>query len=291
MINSKRSICLAFVAALLFGSGLSTPSKQHRQRGTVRGSADRALTDDGDDITCRLSFFEFRYQNDVRLRNAHTCSPMVNGAFGDLEYEILIDDATVQAYSHHTQNGYDCIISVTKATIDERNARIILSPESEFTLLDPEQHKRRRKLAASIGSLRVLVIRITVKDKQCQYSASDLYRYVFSDSVSVKHQYQRCSFNKLIINPTEIGVMEVFVDLYSSSSSQEVINAASVQALSYLSSRGYGTYSSIRDFADLMIFVTPDLGPWLAYASVGGGTSVFNDRWGGYLATLMHETG
>lgn len=282
--------CSRHVVLLLLLLGSATADAD---RPRIRGSAARSLETPTTTLTCRLSLFEIAFmETSYHTSHAHTCSPMVNGEATDLEYKIDVDDTTADAFQQSVQDGVHCIVTVSNATIDEERARVVLSEDSVIQVVDPEEHRKRRHLAQKTGSINAMVVRIILSDRAPDFSKSQLYQYTFQNDVSLKNQYRRCSANKLTINPTGAGVIEVNVGMSSSASSHTVINAATTQALRYLSSRGYGSYSSLNAYADLVLFVTPQMGSsWMAYASLGGGTSVFNNRWGGYVATVMHETG
>ena len=87
-------------------------------------------------------------------------------------------------------------------------------------------------------------------------------------------------------------MIDVRVDLPSSvGNHQTVVNAAAEAATRYLYDNNYGSYAQIRDYADMVLYIVPNMGNWLAYGSVGGGVSVYNGQWGGFISSIMHETG
>lgn len=49
--------------------------------------------------------------------------------------------------------------------------------------------------------------------------------------------------------------------------------------------------SPVLSLKMISLYVTPKMGDWMAYASVGGSFSVYNSGWGGYLSSLLHEIG
>jgi len=250
-----------------------------------------------DKLECRLSLFEkleeFQ-EGSYASEELYMCNPLtVDGVEIDQEYVIEIDESLQEEYRAITDQGYEPVVSVTGATIDKVNAQIELSEDSRISIIDSPDRRRRRKLLSSHGKLTALAVRIVMTDAEPDYSVDELYKLLFQDSVSLKNQYKACSFGKLIIEPASgEGVIEVKVNFPASiSNHQAVVNAASSSALDYLYEHNYGSFSNMKEFADMVLYITPTLGKWLAYASVGGTISVYNNKWGGYISSIMHETG
>ena len=270
-------------------------SESNQHLGTGSGSRSLQSTN-GTDLTCRLTLFEFlENESQPKSRHAYMCTPVTSGkgAVGDQQYEILteLNDALRKEHKQAMMDGLETFVEITDAVLDPLNAHITLTTSSEIRL--SEQHrKRRRKLAPKEGSLKALVVRIVMNDKQPMYDKSELYQITFQERVSLRGQYAACSFGKLQVQPTALGVVDARVNQYSTrTSNKAAVNEATTAALSYVNAQTSSQYTSLLEYADMVLFVTPDLGDWLAYASVGGGTSVFNDKWGGFVASVMHETG
>jgi len=296
----KRSHKVAFAvgAALVLGASISTVrdrSIAHRHPRVLRSSG-RALrqSSSGDRLECRLSLFAFLEAADgqdgpVEEKDVYFCSPLFDGVEIDQNYQIELDDDLRKEYDKTVRDGFEPVLSISGASIDDESAQIVLSGESEISLVD---RKRRRKLLASTGRLSALALRIILNDGEPDYSQSEIYHHMYQDTHSLKNQYRSCSFGKLVIEPTSAGVIEVRIKMYGSiSSHQTVVNAASNAALEYLYQHGYGSYSQLRQYADIVLYITPDMGGWLAYGAVGGAVSVYNNKWGGFISALMHETG
>lgn len=248
------------------------------------------------ELTCRLSLYEFIDSQDHpnQKRPAYMCSPVLsNGKVGDREYEVSTVGDNLQTEHRQTMDdGLETFVTITKCVVDEAGARIRLTDGSQINLSSAYHRKRRRKLAAAEGTLRALVVRIVLNDKQPMYSRDDLYRITFQEAVSLRSQYSACSSGKLRVEPSSLGAIDVRVNQYSSqSNNKQAVNEATTNALAYVNSQTGQSYSSLMDYVDMVLFVTPELGDFLAYASVGGGQSVYNDKWGGYVASHMHETG
>jgi type II secretory pathway pseudopilin PulG len=273
--------------------------QQQQQRQGSSSSSSSSFSGHGgyhDEITCRLSLYEFIDSQDHpnQKRPAYMCSPVLpNGKVGDREYEVSAVDDSLRAEHRQTMDdGLETFVTITKCVVNEETAHVRLTDGSQISLSSVYHRKRRRKLAVAEGTLKALVVRIVMNDKQPMYSRDDLYRITFQESVSLRNQYSACSSGKLRVEPSSLGAIEVRVNQYSSqSSNKQAVNEATTAALAHVNSQTGQSYTSLMDYVDMVLFVTPELGDFLAYASVGGGQSVYNDKWGGYVASQMHETG
>jgi hypothetical protein len=143
------------------------------------------------------------------------------------------------------------------------------------------------------------------------YSKDELYRIVFQERVSIRNQYRACSFGKLRVEPSSLGVVTARVNRNTfQSTNKNAVNDAAAAALAYVNSATGQSYESLTEYADMILYddllrccsllalpagyltmcsdsncsyVTPAMGDFLAYASVGGGQSVYNDKWGGFV--------
>ncbi|GKY94366.1 hypothetical protein MPSEU_000402500 [Mayamaea pseudoterrestris] len=243
-------------------------------------------------ITCALSRVEMLISiQPMQSQDVFHCNPIVDGVETSDAHTLELDEATAQLYSSRAEGGQDVTATITNAYIDDLQAQVILSSDSTITFLQADFRKRRRKLIESTGSYSMLVIRVELMNAAPTFSASQLYSYIFAQAVSLKNQYYACSAGKLVISPAPAGAITVRVSLSTGNSQQSVVNAAQTAAVSYLNSVYGQRYTDLHEHADMFMFVLPYMGNWLAYATVGGSTSVYNDKWGGYVASNMHETG
>ena len=146
------------------------------------------------------------------------------------------------------------------------------------------------------GSLRELyeraLTRLVQKQRITDAGIAPALAAHIQETVSLRNQYSACSSGKLHVEPSSLGAIDVRVNQYSSqSNNKQAVNEATTAALVQVNSQTGQSYTSLLDYADMVLFVTPELGDFLAYASVGGGQSVYNDKWGGFVASQMHETG
>jgi hypothetical protein len=186
-------------------------------------------------------------------------------------------------------------VKIPNGSVDLTQASIVVPDANAISLISPPHGLAPpgRRLAAPTGTISAVVIRITDNSRSSpSFSASELYQSHFGNQVSLKWQYHKCSAGKLRIEPAPVAILDVTVNRRAASSnSQQMVQAAEQEALNVLRTRHGRSHSSLRDYAGITIFVTPPMGNWLAYASIGGGLSVYNDKWGGYIASIMHEVG
>jgi hypothetical protein len=244
-------------------------------------------------VTCLLSQVEVLLSIEpMTSKQIFQCAPIINGAEIGAKHDVVLDDAAVQEYLLRSKDRQDVTVSITNAYIDDAEAIVVLAADSTITFLQSPFRKRKRKLLTAIGSYSMLVVRVELVNAAPTFSASELYDYTFQKDVSMKNQYARCSYGKLQITPAPLGVITIPIySLGTGNSQQSVVNAAQAAALNYINSVYRTGYTDIHQHTDMIMFVLPPMGNWLAYATVGGSTSVYNDKWGGYVASNMHETG
>lgn len=167
----------------------------------------------------------------------------------------------------------------------------------DWSLVTPLWHNAevqdKRHMLASSGTYSALGIRVVdSRGKAPTRTEDELYKLWFTDNVSLKWQYHRCSNGKVTIEPSGLGVITVTVDLNKDSSTANAMaNKAQEKAVAYINSRLGTSYTSVREYSDLVLIVTPEMSWGLAYATFTGGLSVYNNLWGSYIASLMHEVG
>lgn len=302
MVSAKRPYQVAFaLSTALFCATVASAAEQQsflRSKATpadVTVNAPPALRGRRQEETfeCRLSLFShLQSDRSVATKDCYMCSPLINGRVSGEEYEIEIDDKVKSVYAERSKDELEVVLAINGATINETAATITYESASALSVLEPTARNIRRQMLENEGQYKVLAIRIILNDAQPYFTKENLYKLLFQDRISLRNQYKACSWGKVLIEPSSRGVIEVRVGLSSTTSShQQVVNAATRAALDYLQSQGVGTFTGLREYADMVLYITPSMGDWLAYASVGGGTSVYNDKWGGYVASVMHETG
>ena len=301
MVLSKRrnaaalSFGVLLVVAAVFGV-LSPYSNEIEESGpllkrSLRDSIQRR--DEEESIVCLLSHVELLLSADPMESTQNIqCTPILDGEEHIHVYDIELDDESNKTFFARTKEQGAVTVSISNAYINEEEARIVLSSASAVKFLDSDMRKRRRKMLETTGSYSLLVVRVELSNGSPTFSESQLYDYTFQRDVSMKKQYARCSFGKLKISPAPLGVITVRLNNMSTGNSQQsIVNAAQTAAVATINSRYGRSYTTIRDHTDMVIYVLPQMGNWLAYGTVGGGTSVYNDEWAGYVASVMHETG
>jgi len=179
-------------------------------------------------------------------------------------------------------------LTIDSVTIPNANKIEILEPPEHWS---GQRNSQGRLLSTfktqkSMGNATVLTLRVVAVDSEPMHSSEELYNLSFNDTVSLKRQFQHCSFGKLNLEPTEYGVLHVDVNLTAEGNTQgALLNAAYTRAAELVD-------RDVRELADILIVVLPPgTGNWAAFATVSGKQSIFNDRWAGYLGTNMHELG
>jgi hypothetical protein len=143
------------------------------------------------------------------------------------------------------------------------------------------------------NSRTILPLRVTLSGVGAPtVSKDDIYARIFSDGASFKHQVARCSGDMLQFNPTNWGVMDVYVNANWGTSRDEIINQATSVALSTMNQG----YTDIRNAANHVMFILPNLNDgYVGSAEVCNlgmsCTSQFGDDHGTALTVVMHELG
>jgi hypothetical protein len=252
------------------------------------------------------------------------CYPVDDGTVSDLQYTIDLPVGVVQQQPDDSEDDVNWWVAVPDGTIDTATAVVVIpDPDTVYTASDapgrrllsslvvPQDHHSRR-LASALGDLSVLVVYIKTNDAQPTPSQETVYETCFENEISLKWQYHHCSRGQLNLEPTAMDVLTVNVDMniIDQNVRQTVlVNAAeelAIQAINdfynlngsngntitTVTGRVVSQITNTRQYSDLVLFIVPPgTGNWLAYASVGGGLSVFNDKWGIYLSAVAHEVG
>ena len=179
--------------------------------------------------------------------------------------------------------------------------------------------EKERKLKPSPFKQNIAVmIRVSTRDAQPDFSAEELRRYLFQmDRPSPKQQFEACSMHQTTLVEPEFGVLDVYVDEnIADTTHRSLPNLAEAVVNTQIMPNGI---TNIRKYADLIMYVIPSgLGAhWAAYAVMNGKLvstamevdypsaythlshllsfetyqSVYNNAWGAYMGVVMHEVG
>ena len=238
-------------------------------------------------IVCRLTIVDTLIDDGSRSMEHTACVPIRNGTETDDIYEIDLPqlDHTNLAL---VQRG-DLLLQLVDVTIEA--GRILINGSSKVRRISPDDvygKGSRRLMKESIGRQTVTVVRISTRDSSPIYSAVEIKTRLFGDSVGLRSQYMACSFGRLVFEPAEEGVVEVFVD--ADIASYENGSALVQAAQSVL--RMTRQLSSVAELADRVLFIVPKgTGGWVASAPLNHWRSQYNDEWGLSLTATMHELG
>jgi hypothetical protein len=284
-------------------------------------STTQVVTDADDDLWCKIVVFDVLFASnkgdDVAASESDTstttnifygCYPVIGNEVSERHYTVTLPDAVVAAQpaAFDLDNWW---VVIPEGTIDSMTDSVVVpdastvygtnGPPTGRRLVSQQQLDRHhsRRLAESIGDLKVLVVYIVDKNGvRPTRSKADVFAATFTNPVSLKSQFKACSQDQLKLNPTGLDVLEVQVNLQVSGAEKQLfVSAAEDLALVEIQkiTNDY-TITNTRQYADLIMFIVPPGtrgGDWLAYASVGGGLSVYNDQWGSYLSATAHEVG
>jgi hypothetical protein len=163
-------------------------------------------------------------------------------------------------------------------------------------MMDPSDLLWGRKLKTGVRT--VLVIRIIARDAWTTATEEELADDIFGtngDVWNLKTGFDQCSYGQLKFEPlttnTKVGPDGVYtVSIPNTSvkgvSDSRVVNAAQSQVQTDLG-------VSPNMLADHVMFCLPPgtSGDWIAYATINGWRSVYNDVWCQYPSGQMHEFG
>jgi hypothetical protein len=286
-ISTKRftiTFVIAFLAcfAVLFGGTVKT---KNESRGLRKNNAELK-----DSLICQITLVEVQYDRSstadrsTQHRDFFECTPVQDNEVSDLSYRIdlsSIDTTTDERLLHG-----ELFVSVYGGRIEGDD--VILSKESVVSVVPPPAgFQSRRHLVAKTGTLSVLVLRISTNDSTPSLSADEFHKLIFDDEVSLQKQYAACSFGKLNLVPTEYGVLDLYLNVTAEGATPISLVSKANQAL-----RDQLNIAKTTDASDLLLMIMPPgTGDWAAFSGVGHPRSVYNDLWGGYSSSLLHEVG
>ena len=285
--STKRftiTFVIVFLAcfAVVFGGTVKT---ENESQGLRKNNAEPK-----DSLICQITLVEVQYDRSSTADQSSQhgdffeCTPVQDSELSDLSYRIdlsSIDTTTDERLLHG-----ELFVSVYGGRIEGDD--VILSKKSVVSVVPPPAgFQSRRHLVAKTGTLSVLVLRISTNDSTPSLSADEFHKLIFEDEVSLKKQYSACSFGKLNLVPTEHGVLDLYLNTTAEGATPISLVSMANQAL-----RERLGIAKTTDASDLLLMIMPPgTGDWAAFSGVGHPRSVYNDLWGGYSSSLLHEVG
>jgi hypothetical protein len=281
---------------------------------TSTASPVRTLKGNSNDevLWCKMALFDVLYATEALGASESTltenevfygCYPVLKDkVVSELYYTLDLPDAVAAETPEDPDNWWVVVpggtidVETASVNVPEADAIYIADPSDRRLSISQEQLDRHhsRRLATATGTKKVLIVYIRAKDADPTPSVNTVYETAFENEVSLKHQYARCSRGLLNLEPTELGVLDVTVNLsIDKTDKNALVQAAEAIALLRIQEVTKDlSITNTRQYADLIMFIVPPgTGNWLAYASVGGGLSVYNDEWGVFLSATAHEIG
>ena len=289
------ALTTVFLLALSFGTVTAITITTSRRSGLRSASNDGDVVDSPPVLPvpllhCQITLvdvqFESKSATSTNTRDEYyECSPVQDNHVSDQSYRIDLPDDLFDNNDQRLLHG-ELFVSVSNSRMETDN--VVLASDSIVSVIStPASFQGHRHLIDKTGTLSVLVLRISTLDASPSLSADDYNQHIFQDPVSLKGQYDACSFGKLNLVPTEHNVMDLFVNVTAQgATAQSLVNHAN-QAL-----RERLDIQKVTQAADLtMMIMPPGTGDWAAFSGVNHYRSVFNDLWGSYQGALMHEVG
>ena len=234
---------------------------------------------------------------------------------GGIQYLDIVDDASSSVVVANAISGQSTVI-ISEAIVDilEGETKMYIPHDAIFQVVrtkPDEETETRRNLAnsgpAKTGTLTTLVIRIIdAQGVAPNPSVAQLENDVFDDAVSLKTQYDACSYGKLQIEPfrgvigsirkqitVSNGVVDVQVnDFYTATNNNRgALQTAAFKAANEQLGGDLSTNSNNSKFDLVMFCFPPGTGDWLAYAFAGRKFSFYNNEWCSSVSAQLHEVG
>jgi hypothetical protein len=285
--TSTNRFTVTFVIAFLVSFAVvfgGTVKMRNQSPGLRKNNAERDL------LICQITLVEIQYdRTSTTDRSAEhgdyfECTPVQDNEVSDLSYRI--DLSSIDTSSDERLLHGELFVSVHGGRIEGDD--VILSQDSVVSVVPPPaDFQSRRHLLANTGTLSVLVLRISTNDATPSLSADEFHKLIFDDEVSLQKQYAACSFGKLNLVPTEYGVLDLYINATAEGTAPISLVSKANHALKAQLNIARTTYAS-----DLLLMIMPPgTGDWAAFSGVGHPRSVYNDLWGGYSSSLLHEVG
>lgn len=185
----------------------------------------------------------------------------------------------------------------TEASIDFAEKKLYIPTEAEVSVETRTDNTRSRNLMTTKGALDVLMVRITdSKGVAPNADLNQLRSDVFEDKVSLKSQFEACSYGKLQIRPftgrteTNLQIRNGVVDISVDYDIRREGDRGELQIAAIRSAEE--AIGNLRHQFDAVMFcMPPGTGDWLAYAFVGDKLSFYNNEWCSYVSGQLHEVG
>jgi hypothetical protein len=218
------------------------------------------------------------------------CSPLVHGVESDQAYKILVPANMKQTYMKDIEAGA-FYVSVQGGRI--KDDAVVGYLDNGVTVKQMTTPRSRQLQQA--GKRSILVLRVTVRDSEPEFSAEEFRERIFGyDGLTLQSQYNKCSAGKLLFEPASIGsgVLEVSLPdniISDFASSAALSNAAQTAAAEFLNLPPDIHISALSDH--VMICLPPGTGDWVAAAAMNHWRSVYNNKFCGMISASMHEIG
>jgi Gametolysin peptidase M11 len=220
-----------------------------------------------------------------------SCIPIIDHRESDDLFPLVgFPDDTASAYQEWIEHGdlYAVISDVVLV-----NSTIQLSSSSLVTAVDMHATRNRREVrrlntGPAIGTLTLVIVRVSTVDSSPMASIQDIQQVLFSSDIGFKSQYSACSFGQLNWEPAPNGDLDLFLPepISSYASASDLVNAAQEKI------RNDGIALQVSDLADKVMFcLPPGTGDWAASAGVGHWRAQFNNEWCTSLSATIHEFG
>ena len=251
-------------------------------------------------MTCTLFLKDVAYGPTEEQPNGYSQEEWVCGLpqeessrLGGIEYVDIVDSSWVVANATSGQST----LTVSEAIFDIEALKMYIPKDA----LVEVQTQTRRNLADKTGTLKTLVIRIIDSQGVApDADANQIRNDVFEDGVSLKTQYDKCSYGKLKIEPfngktstdkqVNGGVVDVQVDFDTfdkSIADRDVLQQAAFDA----ANKQLGDLNNSDEYNLVMFCMPPGTGDWLAYAFVNNKFSFYNNQWCSSVSAQLHEVG
>lgn len=230
---------------------------------------------------------DFGYEDAVEEHQQTACIPILDDRESDMILDIELPSTITQAYRNEIESG-TLLVSVSDATIV--NYELNQGSNSTITAIDePPSHIRHLFMKMEVfGTKSLMVVRVSTADGvEPDYSLNEMRQGIFYNAVSMKSQFEACSFGKL--KWIDAGGLDVRLDQPLSAFKRPVdlVNAAQDKIMAQMPN-----LRAVSDLADRVIFCQPPgTGNWLAVAPINHWRVNMNNDWCLSLSALMHEMG
>lgn len=192
----------------------------------------------------------------------------------------------------------ESVLIMSEAIVDTDTAEMYVPEGAHVEVRNISRNRSRAltTLPSTTGTLKVLVIRVTDKNKKSPEADDDqLIDDIFEDSSSLATQMLACSYGQLKIEPfvgkspngynIKNGIINVNVDRYHSNQGM-LLDLGALSATKAL----IGDYNDSM-FGLVMMVLPKSDGSKVAWSFVDSKFSFYNDNWAGRVSAQMHEIG